>query len=102
MATAESIEQSLADDGYVRLDEFKGLKPGARVYHSGHRWGDASTTGTTTVISVWRKTGGWEQTYGRPNIEVVAEMDKPQFGQKVAQWADYHTHLAFEQPEQES
>lgn len=96
--TTSTIIEKLAKDGFVQIETHPtrdDLVVGARVHNSGERYSEARENGTATVVAITRKgtderPDSWQQSYGRPNIEVVVERDN---GERVA-WADYGTQVA--------
>ena len=95
MSIDEHIEAAKARgfhiiEAHPRRDD---LRPGARVRHSSHRWDAAYFEGTADVVAVMRRgtderPDSWEQTYGRPNIEVIVRQHL-----EISEWADYHTEV---------
>lgn len=91
---SQTIEK-LTENGFTRIDAHPtriDLVVGARVRNSSERYASAIHVGTATVIAIMRKgsndsPGSWEQSYGRPNVEVVVRRDT---GVVIA-WADYGT-----------
>lgn len=103
--TAEDIIASLTRDGFRHIDEgprTPGLKVGARVSNRGEQYHRAYTEGTATVVAVMRRgtderPDAWEQSWGRPNVEVVVQRDQRLVDRGDAEftcWADYGTNLA--------
>lgn len=90
------LHAQLIKDGYVEIPEYKGIKAGVRVHHSGQRYVEAYRNGTAEVRHVFRNEGSyWEQVYKRPDIEVIVVRDAPLLPDMspVSQWANYHTCL---------
>ena len=80
-------------EGYQEIPEYKGIKPGQRVRHLGHRYTEAYRDGTATVLAVMQKDpSSWAQTYGRPDVEIIVQLDKPYDPESpVRTWSDYQT-----------
>lgn len=90
--------EKLVENGFAQIDAHPtrdDLVVGARVHNSGERYSEARENGTATVVALMRKgtderPDSWQQSYGRPNIEVVVERDG---GMQIA-WSDYGTVVA--------
>ncbi|MDY0829081.1 hypothetical protein SK224_08060 [Microbacterium sp. BG28] len=88
--TADEWIADLESHGYTRLDEWKGMRAGARVRHIGQRYAEASDRGTANVVAILRNSGSsWERDYESPDVEIVVERDKA----GPTTWANYHTVL---------
>jgi hypothetical protein len=100
-AEFERDHQALIEAGYEDVAEYAGIKVGARVRHVGHQWPEAFERGSATVLAVMRKDpSAWAQTYRRPDVELLVELDRPFIaGSCLAQLADYHV-LVIPAPEQ--
>lgn len=97
----KTVEEALADylkRGYVEVEEHKGIKPGARVRNSGEQYPKAYRDGTAVVRHVLLKDpSSWSNTWGRPDVEVIVERDKPRIGTStLGMWSDYGTCLVEE------
>jgi hypothetical protein len=87
---ATEIQVSLmAAEGWSHY-EHDSIKPGVRVRNAGEQYLDALVKGTAEVLAVMRKTGAWEQKYGRPNIEVIVKRDRDG---SLGWWQDYRTEV---------
>jgi len=99
----ERLRADLRENGFTELEEFGALHPGRRVHHVSQEWARGGD-GTATIVHVLRrgsdeKPDGWEQKWGRPNIEVIVRRDEPQFGRLVGTWTDYHTVVVVDEAE---
>lgn len=102
--TAEELISGLIGRGFDLVDHappLEGLREGARVRNTSEQYDRARAEGTATVVAVLRRgtderPDSWEQSWGRPNIEVVVARDADQprvvHGRFTA-WADYSTVL---------
>lgn len=96
----DRFDQTLAalrKDGFIDLDEHEGLKVGSRVRHRGEQYPEAYRDGTAVVLALLRKPNdAWSRQWGRPNIELLVLPDRDRFdtGNRIGQWADYHTATA--------
>lgn len=97
---------SLIADGYHPVEEFthrgRTLRVGQRVHHIGEKWAAAQDQGTAILVAITRHRppSSWEQSYGRPDVEVIAVTDQDRYGTgRIGRWADYHTVIAHDQPE---
>lgn len=91
----ELLHAALLKERYRDVEEFRGLKVGARVHHVGERYAEAVLDGTATVLAVMhKKPSSWEQSYGRPDVELLVRLDDRLVKKgmpEIGQWADYHT-----------
>jgi hypothetical protein len=84
----------LHDSGYRDVVQHGELRPGARIRHVGHQWPAAYTDGTGVVLAIVEKpASSWSQTYGAPDIELIALWDEPQLGTRLSQLAQYHVDV---------
>lgn len=91
----QSHIESLLENGYEEITEYKNLKVGQRVCHTGQRWPGAQWEGTATIERMFKSP---RLIQGRDDVELVAKRDRA--GQGLAgygYWADYHTEVAEEQ-----
>lgn len=89
---AEAQAADLLKRGYVEVQEWGELHVGDRVRNTGQRWSEAIAEGTATIERIFHKPdSAWEAKYGRPDVEIIAVRDKPDFGSTHGFWADYHT-----------
>lgn len=104
MSALRDERESLESSGFREVEfapKNPGIKPGARVRNRGEQYDKAIWHGTAIVVAVLRrgtdeKPDSWEQSWGRPNVEVIVERDREQFGSKFTSWADYGTELALD------
>jgi hypothetical protein len=95
-ATAEENKVSLESYGYEVIDHDK-FKPGMRVCGRGQQWSEAQENGTGVVVYVMEnKNSSWTRDYAARDIEVIVLDDKGE----LHQWANYGTHVAYNQPEE--
>ncbi|PZG16476.1 hypothetical protein C1I95_17360 [Micromonospora craterilacus] len=96
-AKLDTMQASLRECRYVDIPDHRGLRPGARVYHSGHQWPGAAYDGTGVVLAVTeRPDSPWSQTYRAPDVELIVLWDRPVLGSssRLSQSASYRIHLA--------
>lgn len=80
--------------GYRDVEEHGQLKVGARVRHSGHRWPEAYTQGTGVVLALTEKNpSAWSQSWGRPDIELIALWDRVYLFSRLSGLAQYHVEV---------
>lgn len=82
--------------GYHDIAEHRGLTVGARVYHRGHQWPEASQ-GTGTVVALMRRDPSpWAQAWGQPDVETIVQFDDTGgiLDGKLHGLADYHLRVA--------
>jgi hypothetical protein len=92
--TFEEQYRELTSYGYKDIDEIKGITVGARVRHGGEQYPEAFRKGTATVRAIMEKDPSpWARSWGRRDIELIVERDKPLLEGMTHfyQWADYHT-----------
>ena len=105
----ESVRRDLESRGFREIPEhprYPDLRPGARVHNRGEQFDAALFDGTSVVVTLMRRgtderPDSWEQSWGRPNIEVIVERDDARVGfgaPKFTCWADYGTMLAIGRP----
>jgi len=91
---ATEVERMLAElhaCGYQDIAEFGRLKPGTRIRHKGHQWFEAITEGTGVVVAITEKPdSSWSLSWGAADIELIALWDRPSFGSRLSQLAQYH------------
>jgi hypothetical protein len=77
--------------GYKDIPETpSGIVVGDRIRHVSHRYSEAYTKGTGTVLAIMRRENStWEQDYGQPDIELLVQHDWRD-STEVTKWADYH------------
>ncbi|WP_431728502.1 hypothetical protein [Verrucosispora sp. TAA-831] len=91
------LRAELAQCQYVEIPDHRGLRPGARVYHSGHQWPGAALDGSGVVAAVFERPGSsWSRTYNAPDVEIIVLWDRPAFGSssRLSTSASYRIYLA--------
>ena len=84
----------LISRGYRDIEEIDGLTVGSRVRHRGEQYSDAIRRGTGVVRVLTEKAPSlWARQYGRRDIELIVESDRPRFSSKLMKVADYHVVL---------
>lgn len=102
-ATVEELRAELESNGFRDIPHHPKnpqLRVGARVRNYGEQYARAEQYGTAFVRAIMRRgtdenPDSWERSYGRPNIEVIAERD-PEFARSfgaLSTWSDYGTVL---------
>jgi len=100
--TVEEYRAAITEQGFHEIERCPDnpeIASGVRVHHRGERYLEAEMKGTATVVAVFRRgtdeaPDNWEQTYGRPNVEILVEFDQERYGTRFAYWADYGTVVA--------
>lgn len=88
-------------DGYVDIEEHKGLRVGAWIRHRNQQYYEAIVNGTGAVLALVEKPDSpWSREWRMPDIELVMLRDKEQFGSRLSQLAQYHVEVV--QPTEES
>lgn len=94
-ARTEQHIQAMLSNGYVEITEYKHLKVGQRVCHTGQRWPDAQLKGTATIERLFKSP---RLIQGADDVEMVAKRDQPGQGTDgYGYWADYHVYVVEEQ-----
>ncbi len=92
MSAVDNYAADLLARGYIEVQEFRDLLPGSRAKHRNERYSEAYRRGTGFIRRIFRKpNSAWEQSYGRPDIELIFERDDPDRG--VTLLADYHVEI---------
>lgn len=90
-AEVDAMVADLHSCGYQDIPEYHNLRPGVRIRHSGHRWPEAHTNGTGVVVAIThRADSSWSREWGKDDVELIARWDKPSFGSRFSQLAQYH------------
>lgn len=90
-AEMDAILGELHAHGYRDVERHGQLAPGTRIRHIGHQWDEAYTDGTGMVVAVTEKPDSpWSVSWRMPDVELVAVWDRPTFGTRLAQLAQYH------------
>lgn len=88
------MREELHACGYRDIAEHKNLRVGSRIRHRGQQWPEAFANGTGVVAVLTEKpNSSWSQTYGMPDIELVAVWDEPWTSSRLSQLAQYHVHV---------
>lgn len=84
----------LHDHGYPDVEEHRGLRVGTRIRHVGHQWTEAYQAGTGVVVALTQKrNSSWSQSWGRPDVELIALWDREQVEGRLSQLAQYHVEV---------
>lgn len=90
----EEMRASLIASGYIEIEQHKRLKPGVRIRHRGHQWPEAYENGSGVVVTLMEKPDSrWSQSWGMPDVELIALMDNATFGSRLSQLAQYHVEV---------
>jgi hypothetical protein len=80
--------------GYRDIEEHGHLKAGVRIRHTGHRWSAAYTNGTGIVLAITEKNpSSWSQSWGKPDIELIALWDRVHLFSRLCGLAQYHVEV---------
>lgn len=84
----------LHEHGYQDVAEHGRIRPGVRIRHTGHRWPEAYDEGSGVVLAVTEKPdSSWSQSWGRPDVELIALWDRDQGFSRLSQLAQYHVEV---------
>lgn len=93
-AKAAAMVAELHDYGYRDVEQHGRLKPGVRIRHIGHKWPEAYDFGTGIVVAITEKPdSAWSRSWGKADVELIALWDRPGFGSRLSQVAQYHVEV---------
>jgi hypothetical protein len=96
-AQADRMLTDLNRSGYRTVDQHGRIRPGARIRHRGHQWPEALRNGSGVVLAITEKRpSGWSDSWGMPDVELIAVWDKPSLDSRLSQLAQYHVEAVAE------